>query len=220
VSNVVSTGSASANATVDLTFGGVIERHHYEFVLAGGVWKINGGEIVDYPVPAGTTVIPVSAKEFNFSFDKSATASGKIAFKGTNNGQQFHEMSIAKIPANANLQELLADEDAPVEMIGVVFMAPGESASMVFSQPLSAGRYAMVCFIPDEATGTPHAFLGMATDFTVGGGGGGGVRPPSTGDGGLIGASHSADALLIGGVLMLFAGASVALTTLRVRSES
>jgi hypothetical protein len=221
VSNVRSTGATTATATVDLTIGAVVERHLYSFLLVGGVWKIDGGTIVDAPIGAGTTVVPVSLKEFNFSFDKSATASGNIAFQGTNNGQQFHEMAIAKIPANANLQELLADEEAPgVEMVGVVFMAPGDSASMVFSQPLAAGRYAMVCFVPDEATGTPHAFLGMATDFTVGSAGGGAVRPPSTGDGGLIGGSHTGDALLAAGVLMLLAGGSFALTTIRVRSES
>ncbi len=224
LSNVVSTGPTSANGTLDLFLGSLIERHQYQFLLVGGIWKINGGPIVEYPVPAGTSVVPVSLKEFNFSFDKSAVAGGNIAFRGTNNGTQFHEIALAKIPTNANLQELLeTEEDVPgFEFIGAVFMAPGESASMVFSQPLSAGRYAMVCFIPDEKTGTPHAFLGMVSDFTVSGGGGGGgtVRPPSTGDGGLIGAGHSSDALFAGGVLMLLAGGSVALTTVRLRNRS
>lgn len=221
VSNVVSTGATTATATVDLYLDPIIERHLYSFVNIGGSWKIAGGPIVEYPIPSGTTAVPVRLSEFNFAFDKTAAASGNIAFRGTNVGQQFHELALAKIPANANLQELLADEDAPgVEFVAAVFMAPGESTSMVFSRPLAAGRYAMVCFIPDEATGTPHAFLGMATDFTVTGSGGGTVRPPSTGDGGLIGGSHTGDALLALGLLGLVAGGALALTTVRVRSGS
>lgn len=222
LSNVKSTGGSTATGTLDLYFDPIIERHLYNFRLLGGVWKIDGGETAEYPIPAGTTAVPVTLRDFNFTFDKTAAASGNIAFRGTNAGKQFHEIALAKIPANANLQELLAsdEEDIPsFEFIGAVFMAPGESTSMVFSRPLTAGRYAMVCFIPDEATGTPHAFLGMATDFTVTGSGGS-VRPPSTGDGGLIGGSHTGDVLLAVGLLGLVAGGALALTTVRIRGGS
>jgi hypothetical protein len=220
--NIMSTGPNTATAIVDLYLGPLVERHQYQFLNVGGVWKINGGPIIDFPVPAGTATIPVRLQEFAFIFDRTATTGGNFAFRVTNAGQQFHELALAKIPANANLQELLASEEdvEGFEFIGAVFAAPGETTNMVFSQPLSAGRYAMVCFIPDERTGTPHAFLGMVSEFTIGAGGGGGgtVRPPSTGDGGLVGESSSKDALLIGGILSLLAGGAVALTTRRART--
>lgn len=220
VSNVKSINATTATATVDLNLGKLVERHEYTLLQQGGVWKIDGGPIVDVPTPAGAATVPVQLREFSFSFDKSAVASGNFALAGTNVGAQFHEIALAKIPANANLQELLeTEEDVPgFEFIGAVFMAPGESAKMVFSSPLAAGRYAMVCFIPDEKTDTPHAFLGMVSEFNVTGGGssgGGTIAPPNTGDGGLGGGSGSQYALLVLGLFSLVAAGGLTLSMAR-----
>jgi hypothetical protein len=38
---------------------------------------------------------------------------------------------------------------------------------MAFVEPLASGRYAIMCFIPDEADRVPHASKGMAEEFTV-----------------------------------------------------
>jgi hypothetical protein len=224
LSKVVQTSSTSATGILDLTLGRVIERHDYAFELVGGTWKIAGGEIIPYPLPAGTTNVPVSLQEFAFVYDKASITSGNVAFSVKNTGKQFHELALAKIPAGPPLQQILAsdDEDIPgFEFIGAVFAAPGESTSMVFAQPLAAGRYAMVCFVPDEATGTPHAFLGMASEFTVGAtSGGGAVRPPSTGDGGLVGESHSHDALLAVGILGLLSAGALAFSARGARVKA
>ena len=32
---------------------------------------------------------------------------------------------------------------------------------------LEPGRYVLLCFVPDEETGQPHALLGMVEEFTV-----------------------------------------------------
>ena len=92
------------------------------------------------------------------------------------------------------LLELPEEETADFPFQGVLVALPGDEAvspetgesSITVSEP---GRYAVVCFIPqgadpavveeamasgeesegppDMGDGTPHAFLGMATEFTV-----------------------------------------------------
>ncbi len=46
---------------------------------------------------------------------------------------------------------------------------------------MQAGTYVAVCFIPDPATGKPHAALGMLREFTVGAAAGPG-NLPATGE--------------------------------------
>jgi hypothetical protein len=58
-----------------------------------------------------------------------------------------------------------------VEFIGGTNdVAAGESSNIVFVAPLEAGRYVMVCFLPDTdegPEGTPHFAKGMVKEFTV-----------------------------------------------------
>jgi hypothetical protein len=225
LSNVQRLSSDSARAIVDLKAGLVLERHDYTFVFEGGIWKINGGPIISAPLPAGAARVTVQMKEFAFVYDKNAVASGNFAFQAVNIGKQPHEIALAKIPANADLEFLLeTEEDVPgFEFIGHVFALPGETANMVFTQPLSAGRYAMVCFIPDPATDTPHAFLGMVSEFNVGAAPGGGVavRPPSTGDAGLADeASSSRHYLLAAGLVSVLGALALFATSREARSEA
>ncbi|MEZ4529990.1 MAG: hypothetical protein R2855_03080 [Thermomicrobiales bacterium] len=44
-------------------------------------------------------------------------------------------------------------------------MGPGQDQSSELD--LAPGTYIAVCFIPDMATGMPHAMMGMAASFTV-----------------------------------------------------
>ena len=131
--------------------------------------------------------------------------------KYENIGAQTHEIAVAKLNTDDTLDKFVAAvaglEDVPegAEFIGVAApIEPGTSGNLVFTEPLSAGRYALVCFFPDTSSEeeTPHAFLGMVSEFTVGGAG---ITPPSTGDAGLAaGSSHVSLALLVG-VATLFA---------------
>jgi hypothetical protein len=88
---------------------------------------------------------------------------------------------------------------------------------MVFTGPLAAGRYGLVCFFPSPQD-VPHAFLGMVSEFSVGtAGGAGAVRPPSTGDGGLL-ATRSEElslTLLTIGLLAVSAGAGGLVVAIR-----
>jgi hypothetical protein len=80
---------------------------------------------------------------------------------------------LARLDEGVNLEEALQSPEEPegVEVIGGVFnVEPGSSYNLVYTDELTAGRYAFVCFLPDLTEGpdgTPHAFKGMVQEFTV-----------------------------------------------------
>lgn len=163
-----------ADVTVLWLSGHVLESHRFSLLLQDDdTWKIDAQEELPVEVPAGATVVNVDLSEFTFDFDASQVTSDKVVvFEGHNVGTQPHHMVLAKIQEDAVLDELLAsDEDPPgVEEIGGgPPFDPGESGTIMLGAPLEAGRYVMVCFLPDTADPeqTPHAFKGMVTDFTV-----------------------------------------------------
>ena len=132
---------------------------------------------VESGVPAGTTLVHVDANEFAFGVDTSAIT-GIVAFEFSNVGKQHHELGLARIQADANIDDLLklaaaSPDGAPPE--GVEFIAgtdadPGDTTNIVLAEPLAPGRYIMVCLVPDETegeTGTPHALKGMVKEFTI-----------------------------------------------------
>ena len=129
------------------------------------------------PVPAGTTLVHIDANEFAFGVDTSKIK-GKFAFEFANVGKQHHEMGLAKIQADANIDDLLKlaaaspDGEPPdgAEFIAGTDADPGDTTTIVFAKALEPGRYLMVCFVPDETEGedgTPHALKGMVKEFTI-----------------------------------------------------
>ena len=163
-----------ADATVLWVSGAVYE--HFTFALTmddDGDWFIDGQEDLPVDVPAGHATIDIGMSEFAFTGDTaSLTADGKFALKARNTGTQQHHLIFVKIPADANLEELLASEDDPpgVEFIsGMEPIDPGADKTLVFGAPLEPGRYVFACFLPDtaDAAGTPHAMKGMVADFRI-----------------------------------------------------
>lgn len=163
----------SAETTVLWTFGNVYEHVRFSLVNEAGEWKIDGEERLTVDIPDGTETIDVEMDEFSFTYDvAAASAGGQIAFAADNVGEQEHEIALARIPADADINELLTSEEEPagVEFIGGSSADPGDSTNLVFMNPLEPGRYLMVCFLPDTtegAEGQPHALLGMVSEFTI-----------------------------------------------------
>jgi hypothetical protein len=195
--NVVSAGSQPVT-DAEIVFGAVIDRLRFHWVLEGGIWKVNAQDDLPEIIPSGTRTVEVRGQEFAFVYDRSAFSTGNVAIDFRNVGRQEHELILVKIERPESLQAILQssgpDDEGPppgIIDIGGVFAEPGERTSMVFTQSLAAGRYGMLCFIPDPASDTPHAFLGMISEFTVGpgaaSGGGGTITAPRTGDAGLAG---------------------------------
>ena len=226
LTNITSSGN-TATGLLDLAFGAVLQRSQTTYVLEGGIWKIDSFVDVPAPIPAGTPTVDFKMQEFAFVYDKAALASGKFALRAENVGKQHHEAVIIKIPTGPALlpfiQELFESEGPPPAGVDFVAVAgpyePGTRTNIVFTEPLSTGRYVFVCGVPDEATGAPHASLGMISEFTVTGGAapGGSIRAPSTGDGGLLETStrlNPLGALALAGMI-LTAGAGVLVATRR-----
>jgi hypothetical protein len=170
-----------------------------------GHWKIDSSLPGAVPIPSGTRAVDIDLREFAFVYDESAVTSGNFGFSYENIGAQTHEIAVVKLVGDTTLEQaLMSEEEEPagIEFIGVVApIEPGQSGTLVFTQPLGPGNYALVCFFPDTSSeeGIPHAFLGMTSEFTVGGG----ITPPSTGDAGLTG--QRSGSLVLPAVLSLLA---------------
>jgi hypothetical protein len=192
--------SGNAHGIVDLQFeNGFSLYEKWEFFYHDWAWRIGPSTPASRPIPAGVTPVALNLQEYAFNYDKRAVTSGNVAFQITNNGAEHHEVVLLKLDTdkaitdvvNAFLQNESDDLPAGIEFLtfGGEF-APREQSNLILSEPLAAGRYAFVCFLPSP-DGVPHAALGMASDFTVGAGGGT-IAPPNTGDAGLV-ARHAAD---------------------------
>ena len=126
----------------------------------------------------GYNTAKVSAREYAFKGLPATLPTGVAAIKLTNDGDQVHEISIARIKSNDSLKALLKlpeDEvDKKIEFIGGSGPIDPGSSTVTYLDLEKKGRYAAVCFIPDgttsqatEGTGPPHATMGMADEFKV-----------------------------------------------------
>lgn len=223
-------GGNSARAYFELTFGQGIEGNIYSFTLEGGVWKISGSTDAPVPIPAGTRTVDMKLQEYAFVYDKTQVTSGNFAFRISNVGKEDHEMVLVKVAAGVNLMQALQSSgsgrrpSSGIEDVGFGGpWEPGVNTTMVFSSALSNGHYALLCFIP-APDDTPHAFKGMVSEFDVTGstatGGGSTVRPPNTGDAGLLGTdgqrSLSAGLLALGLLAIISGAAGLKLATRRI----
>jgi hypothetical protein len=167
----------TASLEAEMREGAGVNSYRYTFVREDGDWLIDSEEPLEAEIPEGVTVVEVEMDEMEFRFDEGEIGDGNVAFRAINVGDQPHELVLAGIPADRDLDDLISDllelEEGPppdyVEFVGVAFADPGESANLVLAEPLGAGRYLMICFLPDtdDEDGTSHAALGMYDEFTV-----------------------------------------------------
>ena len=181
-----------ASVTLDIVAGLGIYRIGFGLVRDGNGWLIDGFEFQGgAPAPDGVPVVEVTAVDFAFGFDRDALSSGEFALTFDNAGTQPHEMALFRVPDEATVAEAgaaLAGVDgssyegvpAGYEVVDhLTYAEPGDSASFTFAEPLPAGHYVFVCYIPvggfDLETGEPvvpgaepHIARGMIADFTVG----------------------------------------------------
>lgn len=125
-------------------------------------------------------VADVSVGLADFAFDVPETLpAGATTFEVTNNGPQPHEMALIQAAQGATYQDvldiILAEPDPeapppsgppPFTFVGqMAVLGNGESGFTTID--LSAGTYALLCFVTDPDSGAPHAALGMAQELTV-----------------------------------------------------
>jgi hypothetical protein len=224
VRNVVET-ETGAKATVDFEAGLGISSEEWSFVFQGGIWIVSASQPGEPLVPESTPRVDLTLQEFAFVYDAAAVAGGDFAFNVTNAGTQEHEVVLIQLPnelSPSGLVDTLAssDESSPPPFVDFGFLGaypPGATATAALAHPLDDGYYALVCFLPDT-DGTPHAFEGMVSTFTVGSPGtsGGPIAPPNTGDGGLKADGPGVDLWLITlGVMISLTGLVAGIRTVR-----
>jgi hypothetical protein len=144
-----------------------------EVIRQGDVWKADGLFVSDDEIPEGTEVIDFGLTEFAFAADLTTDVvkGGDFALHVRNGGEQVHEVTLVSLGTDTRpLEEILQDESFEPQPVFVKFpYAPGDESDVALPEPLEAGRYVFVCFLPDtdDPEMTPHAFKGMSSEFTV-----------------------------------------------------
>lgn len=170
ISNVEVSGDS---ATADTTHreGRTLLNERVSLVKQGETWLLDDIEPLKVETPEGATEVELGLVEFAFNLTQLSYPAGDVAFQARNDGQQPHEMGIAKVPEGISLEELLQVDLAEVDAEEIAFffpIEPGTEATWTVLD-LEPGRYAYACFVPDanDPEGTPHALKGMVGEFTV-----------------------------------------------------
>ena len=123
------------------------------------------------PAPAADGEVLISAVEYEFDL-ADTYAAGTTTFTLVNNGEEKHFIDIVKLTdAAPPVAELIKLGDNKVGQYfegqpnHIKTIKPGGTSDPL-EIDLVAGRYGYVCFF-EAKDGTPHAFLGMAGEFTV-----------------------------------------------------
>lgn len=121
---------------------------------------------VELPEVAGE----VKLMSFSFALPQDIQA-GEQVWKVTNEGDQWHEISLIKLAEGKSMMDVTHWMHAPdgpppfTNVGGMQGIDPGESAYLHLN--LTPGEYAGLCHIPDPASGKAHTELGMVMPFTV-----------------------------------------------------
>ena len=140
--------------------------------LALGMQKalsVRGAQPVAVSAPRAD--VTITQEDFRFGLSRPIPA-GIHTLRVLNHGGQPHEVVVVKLAPGATASEFAAAAEprtstpppgAPIG--GVVGIERGGDA--FFTAQFEPGRYGLICFFPDRATGTPHFAKGMTLDFTV-----------------------------------------------------
>lgn len=133
---------------------------------------------IEVTEPASTAALPPGDAELtlqDFAFVGLETLSaGQHTVTVTNDGPQPHEATIVKLAdgiAAADLVPMFTSTEPPTgpppftSAGGVAGIGNGMTVAM--DVDLEPGNYAFLCFVPDPASGQPHAALGMVGALTV-----------------------------------------------------
>ena len=111
--------------------------------------------------------VDVTGVDYEFQFE-TPTEAGRTSFVFTNEGEEAHFLLVVKLAEGVTLQQALESDDSEgmIEGQWETRLAAGGGDEEAITFDLEPGNYGMACFIPGP-DGTPHAFLGMVSEFTV-----------------------------------------------------
>jgi hypothetical protein len=136
------------------------------FTVAPG----DSGDASSPKVDGGSVVMA----DFNFLGDVTSLPAKKTTIEVKNGGPQPHELTVIKLNNGITVDQIKAilNSDTPPggpvpidDAGGVGAMQANQTAYV--EMDLKSGSYAFVCFVPDPATGKPHAALGMIKAIEV-----------------------------------------------------
>lgn len=115
--------------------------------------------------------ITLTLTNYKFTFSKPLTA-GKHVIRIVNEGSQIHEAVMFKLENGKSGQDIfqwvgggLQGPPPATPVGGTSAESPGKNNLVPVE--LTAGNYALLCFVPDAMDGQPHAAHGMIYDFKV-----------------------------------------------------
>lgn len=133
---------------------------------------VSGGEArVLEVIPSSRATAPPAAtqevKMVDFAYGTDASwQAGEHLIRVENNGQQDHHLRVDRLPPGATLQDWLGSQGEVGEpLAGVARTSPGQTVYLPVNLP--PGGYVLYCLVPEAASGTPHAAMGMFRAVTV-----------------------------------------------------
>jgi len=123
------------------------------------------------PAAEPTADITITEKDYDWTFSAPLTA-GTHTIRVENAGPQVHEISLNQLAPGKTLKDFQAwmmggmKGAAPAKPVGGV-TGPDVGGHQFFTATFTAGKYILVCFVPDKANGKPHALHGMVKGITV-----------------------------------------------------
>jgi hypothetical protein len=111
--------------------------------------------------------ITVTADEYSFELSEEPQA-GPATFALDNVGEEDHVLILAKLAADATLEDALEaeGEEGTTESMEFLEAPAGEEAPETISTELTPGNYAMVCPV-ETKDGEPHFELGQQEEFEI-----------------------------------------------------
>ncbi len=129
------------------------------------------GTAADVPLPAGDAEVTLQDMAY---VGLTTLTPGEHIVAVTNAGPQPHEATLVKLNDGTTAEQVVqffTSTEPPsgpppwTSAGGIAAIATGTSATMEID--VEAGEYAFICFVPDPASGKPHAALGMVGGVTV-----------------------------------------------------
>ena len=168
---------SQASATVNLTEGDYVlmcwipDKNGVPHVALGmqKALFVRGGK----PTKVSGAKAPITITQIDYQFILSKRIeSGLHTIEVINHGSQAHELVVVKLAPGATVQDAIASFEPGAsgppqgELVGgITGIERGERVH--FTGEFETGRYGLICFVPDAATGRPHFLHGMTTEFTV-----------------------------------------------------